>query len=254
MRILCIGDVVSREGTDYLAKELPKLKRRYSPDIIIVNGENSALGNGIDKTSYDAIINAGADIVTGGNHSFQKQSATDLHEEEQRLLRPANVKAFVYGRGVCELDLGRIRLRIVNLSGTLYMKEEAVNPFEFVSQLDFNDKSVITVVDFHAEATSEKQALGYFLDGKASLMFGTHTHIQTADERVLLGGTGYITDLGMTGVKDSVLGKDIEVCVHNFADPENRLPIKDAKGECIINGIVADIDITTRKCTSISRI
>ena len=254
MRILCIGDVVSREGTDCLAEQLPKLRRRYSPDVIIVNGENSALGNGIDKSSYDAIINAGADFVTGGNHSFQKQSANHLHEEEQRLLRPANVKDFVYGRGVGELDLGRVRLRIVNLSGRLYMKEDAENPFNFVSKLDFSDKGVITVVDFHAEATSEKQALGYFLDGKASLVFGTHTHIQTADERILVGGTGYITDLGMTGVKDSVLGKDIEVCVHNFADPENRLPIKDAKGECIINGIVADIDITTHKCTSISRI
>lgn len=254
MKIICIGDAVSAEGIDCIARFLPSLKREYRPDVVIVNGENSALGNGIDRSSYEALINAGADIVTGGNHSFQKKSANELHEDEARLLRPANVDEFVFGSGVLTLDMGRYRLRVINLSGELYMNRQVQNPFLFADSLGFDDKNTVTVVDFHAEATSEKQALGYYLDGRASLVFGTHTHVQTADECILEGGTGYITDIGMTGVKESVLGKDKDVCVHNFVHPDDRLQIKDAKGKCELCGIFAEIDETTKKCISIKRI
>lgn len=251
MRILCIGDIVSAEGVDYLIQKLPRLRREYGADIIIVNGENSAIGNGIDKIAYDGIMQAGADVVTGGNHSFQKKSAGDLHSDEKRLLRPANVKEFTDGTGVITLDMGRYSLRVINISGSLYMKEECVNPFDFMDGVDFSDKRTVTVVDFHAEATSEKRAMGFLLDGKASLVFGTHTHVQTNDAQVLPNGTGYITDIGMTGVLHSVLGKDAEVCVHNFKTPNDRKKIQDAKGKCRLSGIFAEIDIETKKCTEI---
>lgn len=254
MKLICIGDVVSAEGVDILIKKLPRLRREYGADIIIVNGENSARGNGIDKQSYDGIMSAGADIVTGGNHYFQKRTAPDLHWDAARLLRPANVKEFTDGVGEITLDAGRYTLRVINLSGSLYMKEECENPFEYMDKISFDDPRTITVVDIHAEATSEKRAFGFFLDGKASLVFGTHTHVQTNDAQILPNGTGYITDIGMTGVLHSVLGKDTGVCVHNFKNPDDRLPIQDAKGECVVNGIYAEIDNTTKKCVDIKTI
>ena len=181
MKILCIGDVVSREGVELLERRLPRLRREFQADAVIVNGENSALGNGIDLVAYEAIMAAGADVVTGGNHSFQKKSALELHEEQKRIIRPANATAYTAGRGEITLDFGRERLRVINLSGSLYMNE-CENPFECVQRLlqgetDGNrenygwqrmpdggviDTSAVTVVDFHAEATSEKRALGFF--------------------------------------------------------------------------------------------
>jgi len=250
MRILCIGDVVSGEGVEYLAKMLPRLKREYNTDAVIVNGENSAFGNGIDRESYEGILAAGADIVTGGNHSFQKKSAFDLHDEQKRLLRPANIPGFDAGVGEITLDLGRARLRVVNLSGSLFLSE-CDNPFEYVNRLLDDESDCITVVDFHAEATSEKRAMGFFLDGRVSLVYGTHTHVQTNDAQILPNGTGYVTDIGMTGVRDSVLGKAVECCVNNFRFPDNRMRISDGKGDCILTGVFAQIDETTKKCVNI---
>lgn len=252
MKILCIGDIVSKEGVQYLTKKLPRLKRELGADIVIVNGENSALGNGIDKTSFDGIMAAGADIVTGGNHSFQKKSAYNLHEDEKRLLCPANVKEFE-GRGEIMLDTGRVSLRVINLSGSLFMKE-CENPFEYMQKAVTGENNAITVVDFHAEASGEKRAMGFMLDGKVSLVYGTHTHVQTNDAQILKGGTGYITDIGMTGVKDSVIGKDKDVCIHNFLYPEDRKPVKDGKGDCILCGIFAEIDNKTKKCVKLETI
>lgn len=250
MRILCIGDVVSREGVDFLRRHLPRLRREYRADAIIVNGENSALGNGVDLSSYEAIMAAGADIVTGGNHSFQKKSASDLHDEQKRILRPANLIDTDAGRGEITLDFGRVRLRVINLSGSLFMRE-CKNPFEYVEKLLKSGGDAVTVVDFHAEATSEKRALGFFLDGRVSLVFGTHTHVQTNDAQILPGGTGYVTDIGMTGVKNSVLGKAIDCCVNNFYKPDERMKISDGKGDCILCGVFADIDEKSKKCTDI---
>lgn len=251
MRILCIGDVVSQEGIDFLCEKLPRLKRQYQPDAVIVNGENSARGNGIDEYAYEQIISAGADVVTGGNHSFQKKTAGALHEEKKRLIRPANMPDNVAGRGELILDFCRFRLRVINLSGSLCMSE-CINPFEYVQKLLETDTDAVTVVDFHAEATSEKQALGYFLDGRVSLVYGTHTHVQTNDARILPKGTGYMTDIGMTGVRDSVIGKAIECCVHNFRFPDQRMQISNAKGSCILCGVFAQIDEKSKKCTDIS--
>ena len=254
MRILFIGDVVDIKGAEFVKDRLPRLKRELKADIVIVNGENSARYNGIDKNSYELIMDGGADIVTGGNHSFQRPNASELHDECKRLVRPANIPCFKGGKGEILLDMGRVTLRVINLSGTLFMKEECENPFEYMDAAVSREKNAITVVDFHAETTGEKRAMGFFLDGKVSLVVGTHTHVQTNDAQILEGGTGYITDLGMTGAKHSVLGKDATVCIHNFMHPDKRLKIKDAEGDCIMSGIVADIDIATKKCTYIEAI
>lgn len=253
MKILCIGDVVSHDGANYLIRTLPALKRKFCADCVIVNGENSALGNGIDKTSYDMLMDAGADVVTGGNHSFQKKSAFDLHESEKRLLRPANVIGFDYGNWEIILDYTKETLRVINLSGSLYMSE-CKNPFEFLENALKTHTDCVTVVDFHAEATSEKQAMGFFADGRVSLVYGTHTHVQTNDAQILEGGTGYITDIGMTGVYPSVLGKDKDVCIHNFKNPDDRQKIKDAVGKCMLNGIFVQTDPITKKCIKIETI
>lgn len=248
MKLLCIGDIVSKEGVEYLTEKLPRLRKQYGADIVIVNGENSALGNGIDRDSFDAIMNAGADIVTGGNHSFQKKSAEALHDDEKRLISPANLP--LCSQGEIVLDMGRTTLRVINLSGSLFMSE-CKNPFEYMQNALTREKNEVTVVDFHAEATGEKRAMGFMLDGKVSLVYGTHSHVQTNDAQILPNGTGYVTDIGMTGVKDSVIGKDIEVCVHNFLCPDDRLPVKDGKGACILSGIYAEIDEATKKCKEI---
>lgn len=255
MRILCVGDVVSLEGRQMLSRYLPKLKKEYKADFCIVNGENAALGNGIDEGSMEDIFAAGADIITGGNHSLQKPSAASVLEEMPFLLRPANL-GNTFGKGWCRVEGLKKDLLVINLQGILGLPESQ-NPFalvqEIITQATPRD---IVVVDYHAEATGEKQAMGYFLDGKVSLVYGTHTHVLTADERILPQGTGYITDIGMTGVRHSVIGKEIGPAVHNFihwGEEGQRQRVQDAKGDCFLCGIVADIDEQTKKCTYIER-
>ena len=254
MRLLCIGDAVSREGSDILERRLPALKREHRVDFTIVNGENSALGNGIDSDAYKRLLAAGADLVTGGNHSFQKKSAPALHESQAWLLRPHNLKGFE-GSGVKYIDCGSYVIRVINLIGSLFMGAEVENPFLVLDRvLADSQRADITVVDFHAEASSEKRALGLYADGRVSLVYGSHTHVRTDDLQILNKGTGYITDIGMTGVVDSVLGKDSEVVIHNFKYPDNRRAIKDAKGPCMISGILAEIDQKSGKCIKLESI
>ncbi len=251
MRILCIGDVVSLEGRQELADLLPRLKREYKADFCIVNGENAALGNGIDRGSMEDIFAAGADIVTGGNHSLQKPSAASVLEEMPALLRPANL-GNTFGKGWYRLEGLKRDLFVINLQGILGLPESD-NPFvtaEKILQEHTTPRDVI-VVDFHGEATGEKQAMGYFLDGRVSLVYGTHTHVLTADAHILPKGTGYITDIGMSGVYQSVIGKEIGPAIHNFvhwSEPELRQKVQDAKGESMICGVLADIDEQSKEC------
>lgn len=257
MKILCIGDVVSEEGREVLFRHLPRLKREYGADVCIVNGENAAQGNGIDRTSMEDIFAAGADVITGGNHSFQKKNSGDVLEETSALLRPANF-GNTFGQGWYRLDTPDFSLLVINLQGMLYLPE-IQNPFVCVDALlgDIARPEDIIVVDFHAEATSEKKAMGYHLDGRVSLVFGTHTHILTADEEILPKGTGYITDIGMTGARDSILGKAIEPAVHNFiywGDAERRQKIKDAHGRMRLCGLFVEVDDKTKKCTHLERV
>ena len=254
MILLCLGDVVSAAGLEVVRKTLPQLKRKYRPDHIVINGENSAVGNGIDRTSAEELFAMGADVVTGGNHSFQRKGAGEMHEELPFLLRPANWSGDPFGRGDCRVEAGAYDLRVISLQGTLFMNK-CDNPFTVLEELlQKGSPRDITVVDFHAEATSEKQALARRFDGRISLLFGTHTHVQTGDEELLPKGTGYLTDIGMCGAEHSILGKGLEPCIHNFIDPENRMKITDAEGTGMINGLVAEIDPKTKKCLRIERI
>ena len=254
MKLLCLGDVVSAAGITALERVLPRLKREYRPDHILINGENSAIGNGIDKRSADALLALGADVLTGGNHSFQKKEAGELHEETPCLLRPANWSGNLFGRGEYRLETPRYDLRVISLQGNLYMAK-CDNPFLKLEELlKAGTPRDITVIDFHAEATAEKQALARHFDGRAALIFGTHTHVQTADEQILPGGTGYLTDLGMCGSQHSILGKGLEPCIHNFIDPEHRMKITDGESPYVVNGLLAHIDEKTKQCTRLERI
>lgn len=251
MRVIFIGDVVGSAGCEALESELTLIKREYGAQTVIVNGENSAPENGIDPRSAQKLLDAGADVITTGNHVFRKRSINELLETSERVIRPANYGDDVPGRGSCELDFGSYRMAVINLLGTTYL-QPIENPFKYADRLLSETDAKIIVVDFHAEATSEKRAMGFYLSGRVSAVVGTHTHVQTADEQII-DGTGYITDVGMTGPRDSVLGVDKNIIIEKFL---NYCPQKHifAEGDCEINGVCLDIDVKSGRCTAIERI
>ena len=248
MRVLVIGDVFSGLGCDFLKRTLPKIKREENIDLTIVNGENSAEGNGITPHSANEIFAAGADVITGGNHSLRRKEFHSFLDENEFVLRPENFTSCEIGKGYTEIDLGYTRAAVINLSGKIYFEDKTIgNPFttadELIEKAKRNGIKNI-FVDFHAEATSEKRAMGFYLDGRVSAVFGTHTHVQTADEQILPKGTGYITDLGMTGVKNSVLGVKSEIIIERLKSNDMSKFIA-AEGECMLNGCIFDIKIGT---------
>lgn len=252
MRVLTIGDVCSPLGVEALIKTLPKLKRRYSADAVIVNGENSALGNGITPKSAIDIFAAGADVITGGNHTLRRQEIYPLLDTNPFILRPHNIEADV-GSGYCFLDMGRTSLAVINLSGQVYLdRVSASNPFLAADALIERakaDGAKHIFLDFHAEATSEKRAMGFYLDGLVTAVFGTHTHVQTSDAQVLPKGTGYITDLGMTGPEDSVLGVKKEIIINRLRDGDQS-KFEFAAGRCILSGCLFETDEGSHRCLS----
>lgn len=252
MRILAIGDVVGSVGCAALRKMLPKLKRQYNADMTIVNGENSADGNGITPYSADFIFDSGADVITTGNHGMRRREIFDMLDRDIGLIRPANFSSACPGFGYYVYDLIKFKVCVINISGAVYI-EGADNPFECIDRILEREKCDITIVDMHAEATAEKIAMAYHLDGRASLLFGTHTHVQTADEKIFKNGLGYITDLGMCGPEESVLGVKPELALSRL---KTHLPVRfeNAQGKCRICGIIADIDENTGKTVSIERI
>ncbi len=246
MKILVIGDVVSSAGCEFLRKRLPSFKKENGIQFCIANGENSAVGNGITPESAQYLFDCGADFITTGNHIFRRKEIYDFLDSRNDIIRPANYWKNAPGRGTAVVDLGSTQIRIINLSGSAYM-DRCDNPFTAVDEILKNNECKITLVDFHAEATAEKGALAYYLDGKVSAVFGTHTHILTADARVLPNGTGFITDTGMTGPVNSVLGIKPENSISLF---KTGLPVKfeAAEGECMMNGCIFDIDKKTGLC------
>ena len=205
MRILFIGDVVGSPGRQGLRETLPRLRERYAPDLVIVNGENSAGGMGITERTANDLFGAGTDVITTGNHVYRHREAYEFLDREERVLRPANYPQGNPGRGHGVFEAGGMKVRVINLSGGVGLRV-ARSPFDTVdSILDHHDADA-TIVDFHAEVTSEKVAMGWHLDGRAAAVLGTHTHVPTADGRVLPGGTAFISDVGMTGSRESVLG------------------------------------------------
>ncbi len=252
MNILFIGDVVGSSGIEILEKRIYSLKKSYDIDLTVINGENSAVGNGVSRASYERLIRLGADVVTGGNHSFKQKGSQQLHEECERLLRPANYPDGVAGRGVYIIDLPPYKIAVISLSGTVYM-EPLENPFScidgIISKLD--TKNIF--VDFHAEATSEKKALGHYLAGRVTALIGTHTHVQTADEVILRGHTAYITDVGMTGAEDSVLGVDSAAAIEKL---RFRTPCRftESKNPAFINAAAISFNEKLGKAYKITRI
>lgn len=252
MKVLFIGDVVGQNSCKELAEVLPSLKKQYDIDITIVNGENSADGNGITPYSSGLLLNGGADVITTGNHCFRRQDMNPTYDESEIIIRPANFGENVPGKGWCVLDYGSWQLAVINLIGTAFM-QPVENPFKYADMILEKLSTKNIIVDFHAEATSEKKAMGYYLSGRVSAVLGTHTHVQTADETILDGHTGYITDVGMTGVHDSVLGIDKNVILARLTTyyPQRHVY---AEGKTQVNAVVLDIDKKTGKCFSIERI
>jgi metallophosphoesterase (TIGR00282 family) len=254
MRILFIGDVVGDAGCGFLTEKLRNLRTVLGADLVVANGENAAPGNGILPASARAMFEAGVDIITGGNHTWQRREVYTYLEDTPYILRPANYPSASPGVGYCRYELGIVSVCVISLLGTVYM-DAVESPFAWMDRNlpGLDDGRTLIFVDFHAEATSEKKALGWYLDGRVAGVFGTHTHVQTADEEILPGGTGYITDLGMTGVSDSILGVNRDEVIQRFV---TGLPVrfKHAKGACELQGVLVDTDPATRKTTSIQRL
>ncbi|AEF17292.1 MULTISPECIES: TIGR00282 family metallophosphoesterase [Thermoanaerobacterium] len=254
MNTLIIGDIVGRIGRNILKDKLRQLIEENNINLVIANAENAAGGNGITRKVADELFEMGISALTMGNHVWDQKEIFNFIYEERRIVRPANYLPNTPGRGSSLLNINNVKIGIINLQGTVFMPCNN-NPF-FVADEEIKmlkEHTNIIIVDFHAEATSEKIALGYYLDGKVSCVYGTHTHVQTADEKILPGGTGYITDVGMTGPYDSVLGMDKDKIIKKFT---SSLPVKFdiAKGPAQINGLVIKIDESTGKCIDIYRI
>ncbi|MBQ2604144.1 MAG: TIGR00282 family metallophosphoesterase [Acutalibacteraceae bacterium] len=253
MKTLCIGDVVGSNGCEFLMKKLPAFKRNNSIDFVIANGENSADGNGITPQSAKMLFNSGVDVITTGNHAFKRRECYDYFDDCNELVRPANYpEGGAPGRGYTIIDMLKYKVCVINAMGTFEL-EPLDCPFRKLDKiLEETADCKIRILDFHAEATAEKKAMGYYLDGRISAVFGTHTHVQTADEAILPHGTGYITDVGMTGAVESVLGVKKEIIISSFIYkmPE-RFEI--AEGECQMDCIIFDIDTKTGKAVAVSR-
>ncbi len=252
MKILFIGDVVGKVGCDCVTRLLPGLKQAYGVDFTVINCENASATNGVMPQQAQALLDAGADLLTGGNHSFGKKQMHPFLDENPRILRPANYPPGCPGRGRADMDCGAVTVTVLNLQGTTYM-EALQSPFACLDEELEKGCGKIVLIDFHAEASSEKRALGFYADGRVSAVIGTHTHVQTADAQILPDGTGYMTDAGMTGVVDSVLGADKEIAVNRFLT-KLPIPFELAEGAAAVSGAVLEVDDRTGRCLSIAAV
>lgn len=254
MKILAVGDLVGSNAIKELKNVLPKIKQQYNIDFTIVNAENVAEGMGITEKNFNDILEQKVDAITMGNHTWGKKDIFKFINHP-KLIRPANYPNGVLGKGYGIYECNGKKIAVINLLGRVDVNVLSENPFVVVKKIldSIQGKADIIIVDFHAEATAEKIAMGYFLDGKVTALFGTHTHVQTADEKILDKGTAYITDIGMTGPKKSVIGMNIEASIKRF---ETTLPekYKVADGDCMLNAVIFDIDENTNKAREIIRI
>ena len=259
MKLLAVGDIVGRPGLDRLKIELPNLKEEYNIDFCIVNGENSAGGRGIKTKEYEEIISYGADVITMGNHLYYRKDMAGEYKKLPKLLLPANVTNLEGNHNII-IEKSGIKVGVFNLVGRAEMGDNfnahTINPFdEALKQIEeLKDKGVdYIILDFHAEATAEKLAMGYYLSEKVNLVFGTHTHVQTADETILDSGMAYITDVGMVGPKDSVLGLKKEIAINRFLT-SSYIKYECSNNDAIFNAIIVEFDDKTKEAISIKRI
>jgi 2',3'-cyclic-nucleotide 2'-phosphodiesterase len=240
MKVLFIGDVVGGPGRRGLKATMPELRERHAPDMVIVNGENSAGGMGITEKTAKALFDAGADVITTGNHVYRHREVYSYLNRSDRVVRPANYPYANPGRGYSVVEVGDLRVGVINLSGAIGLKV-ARSPFHEVDSILEKIECDLAIVDFHAEVTSEKVAMGWHLDGRVAAVFGTHTHVPTADARVLPQGTAFISDVGMTGSRTSVLGVKPELVLESLI---TQMPVKfeTAEEDVWVMGAVVDVN------------
>lgn len=252
--MLALGDVVGQEATLFLRRELSRFRKENRVELVIANGENSARRGGIDRESAEMLYAAGVDLITTGNHVFRQYEIYDFLDGAGSLLRPCNYPAVCPGRGHTVLSLSGLRVLVINVQGTLFM-EALANPFEAVEKILAAEagKYDLAVCDFHGEATSEKKCFGYHFDSRIHAVFGTHTHVPTADLTILPGGSGYITDLGMCGAVNSVLGMERDAAIRKtMTHMPTRYQV--ATGPQEAWGALFDLDPDTGKCLSVEQV
>lgn len=254
VRVLAIGDVVGPRSVEYISERLWKIRSEKNISLVVANGENAAPGNGLDRANAETLLSGGVDVITGGNHTWQKKDLRQMLDDSSALLRPANYPPNSPGNGYTLIDAEGYTFLVMNVMGTVFL-DSLDCPFRTIDAILEREKGRYNyaVLDIHAEATSEKIALANYFDGRINVIFGTHTHVPTADERILPRGSGYITDLGMTGPYDSVLGVKKEIVIEKFI---SRLPVRfeTADGDITMCAAVFDIDSESGRTVSVTRL
>lgn len=258
MKILFFGDTIGKVGRRAMQKVVSEYREEYNPDLVIINAENIAHGIGMTKKTLADLVEAGGDFFTGGNHSLKKPEASELlNDPTTNTIRPANFPEGSPGQGYRLIEVGSRSLLMINLMGQVFMKEEASNPFKKIDEIlqEFEGRDLAgIIVDFHAEATSEKVAFGHYVDGRVSAVVGTHTHVPTADTKILPKGTAYVTDLGMVGASDSVIGDIKEPIIAAFLSGEHpKIGVADS-GSVDVGCVLIDLDPATGKVTDFKRV
>ena len=255
MRVLILGDVMGRPARRAVRDLVPSLIEKEEIDFVVANAENAAGGMGVDIKSAKELLSAGVQVMTSGNHIWKKKEIYSFLDEQESLLRPANFPQGAPGKGWCVWQHNGLRALVINLQGRVFMPNHVEDPFRCVDEIlkQHGSRSSVVIVDMHAEATSEKYAMGWHLDGRASIVYGTHTHVQTADERILPAGTAYITDVGMCGPFDSVIGMEKDSVIRGFI---TQLPrqFEVAQDNVVLQGVIVDIDDEHGKARAIRRL
>ncbi|MCL2054481.1 MAG: YmdB family metallophosphoesterase [Oscillospiraceae bacterium] len=252
MNLLFLGDVIGSLGCEFVASKISGIKKEYDIAVTVINGENSANGNGVLPQSAKFLLANGADVITTGNHCYKRREMHALYDKSKFILRPANFPAGNPGRGVCVYKAGEAKVAVVSLMGTIYM-DALDNPFDTMDKIISELETPNIFVDFHAEATAEKKAMGHYLAERVTGVLGTHTHVQTADEIILKEHTAYITDAGMCGAELSVLGVEIENAVLKMR-LHSPFRLTESANPAFINGVVVDFDEKTGRARSIKRL
>jgi len=255
LRLLFLGDIIGEPGRRAVIEMVPKLRQEWRVDFVIVNGENAAAGRGITGRITIDLLRAGVAVITTGDHIWDQKEVNSYIESEPRLLRPINYPAGTPGKGSIVLETAKGKVGVINVQGRTFMQPSLENPFRHIEEevTRMRAETHLIFVDVHAETTSEKIALGRFLDGKVSAVAGTHTHVQTADEQIFPGGTAFICDVGMCGPNESILGREIHPIIQRFmTSMPSSFPV--AKGGVTLHGILVDIDTVSGKATSIRRV
>lgn len=255
MKILAIGDVTSIGGVHHLEKTLWHVRRKYGIDFCIVNGENAAFITGISDAEAELLLRSGADVITGGNHTMQNHASHKMLDEREEVLRPVNYGDAAPGRGYTVVDTGALRILVINAMGCVHMEPQLDAPYSYIDAVleKNNGKFDVSVLDIHAEATGEKLAVAYNYDGRINVIFGTHTHVPTADNSILPRGTGYISDVGMCGEGGGILGMEVESVLYKM---KTKMPgkFKCASGDTFADGVIFTVDDRTKRVTEVKRI